>query len=170
MFLAERFIACKIQAKNLWYLLKCSLATIWGRMILFACRMISRAPEWVSLRAKRSNLFDRDCFVASLLAMTLFFFIVLPAFALTDGEKKEMKDEAKNFQYHTVTTKSGLQFRVPEDMLIETRNGIEAPIPFDEYSYGKFKKIDERLDRIEGTLARIEKVIYFSQSQEKLKV
>ena len=114
---------------------------------MFAYKTTLRAPERVSLRAKRSNLFDRDCFVAALLAMTSFFFIVQPALAFTDGEVKGMKNEAENFQYNTVTTKSGLQFRVPEDMPAEIRNGMEAPIPFDEYAYGKFKQMDERLNR-----------------------
>ncbi len=105
------------------------------------------------MRARKSVCLD--CFAA--LAMTLF--LVQSAFALTDEQKKEIGDEAKNFQYNIVTTKSGLQYRVPEDMPIEKRGGIEAPIPFDEYSYSKFKKIDARLQNIEDSLARIEKTI-----------
>ena len=94
---------------------------------------------------------------------------VCPAFALTDQQKQEIREEAKNFQYNEVTSPSGLKYRVPEDMPIENRNGIEAPIPFDEYTYSKFKKIDERLKSIEETLSRIEKNMTASKSQEKLK-
>jgi hypothetical protein len=66
------------------------------------------------------------------------------------------EDDATNFEYTTKKTKTGLTFQVPEDMPIESRNGIEAPMPFDQYMYGKFKKMDSRLERIEKTLARIE--------------
>ena len=92
-----------------------------------------------------------------------------PVFALTDEEKNDIRDTAKDFQYSEVMAKSGLKYRVPEDMPIENRNGIEAPIPFDEYMYSKFKKIDERLTRIEETLDHIEKIVAAPKPQEKLK-
>ena len=74
-------------------------------------------------------------------------------------DKKEDKDVTNDFQFNVITTKTGLQFRVPDDMPIETRNGVEAPLPFDEYVYGKFKKLDDRLSRIEKSLQNIEKSV-----------
>ena len=68
---------------------------------------------------------------------------------------------------YSKSAKSGLQYRVPEDMPIESRGGIEAPIPFDEYMYSKFKKIDQRLNRIEESLARVEKTLVGLKSEEK---
>lgn len=65
----------------------------------------------------------------------------------------------ENYPYSTVTTPEGLTFRVPEDMPIEKRGGIVAPIPFDEYTYGKFKKIEKRLEAMDGRLERIEKAL-----------
>lgn len=65
----------------------------------------------------------------------------------------------ENFKYTTVTTPEGLTFRVPEDMPIEKRNGIVAPIPFDEYMYGKFRQMDARMSSIEARLGRIEELL-----------
>ena len=93
------------------------------------------------------------------ISAVFLMFVASSAWALTDDEKKEIINEANNFQYSTVTTKSGLRFRVPEDLPIETRNGIEAPLPFDEYMYSKFKKMDERMTHIEKTLDRIAETI-----------
>ncbi|OGW91401.1 MAG: hypothetical protein A3D28_00350 [Omnitrophica bacterium RIFCSPHIGHO2_02_FULL_63_14] len=65
--------------------------------------------------------------------------------------------EDENFPYRTVTTAQGLTFRVPEDMPVETRGGIQAPIPFDEYMYGKFKQMEIRLNKIDSKLDLIQK-------------
>ncbi len=64
-----------------------------------------------------------------------------------------------NFRYQTVTSKDGLTYRIPEDMPIEKRGGIEAPIPFDEYMYGKFKQMDVRLQRMEAQLDKIQELL-----------
>lgn len=70
------------------------------------------------------------------------------------------EEESKpNFEYKTVTTPEGLTFRVPEDMPIEKRGGIVAPIPFDEYMYGKFAKVEGRLYKIETKLTRMEELL-----------
>jgi hypothetical protein len=82
----------------------------------------------------------------------------LPAFADEQTAKAE-KDLTDNFEYQTVTTKEGLTFRVPEDMPIVTRNGITAPIPFDEYMYGKFKLMDSRLRSIETKVVHVEEML-----------
>lgn len=84
----------------------------------------------------------------------------MPAHAeLTAEQKQEIEDAKKNFKYSQVTTPQGLVFRVPEDMPIETRAGIQAPIPFDEYMYGKFKQMDDRLKSIEAKLGTIEALL-----------
>lgn len=88
--------------------------------------------------------------------------LLLTAFACAFAGPASGADDAEedpNFQYQTVTTKEGLTFRVPEDMPIERRGGIQAPIPFDEYMYGKFKQMDTRLQRMETLLERIESLL-----------
>ena len=97
------------------------------------------------------------------------FFIIVSSnsvWGLTQTEEAEIRKEASNFKYNTVTTKEGLLFRVPEDMPVETRNGIQAPIPFDEYMYGKFKQMDERLKSIETKLDHIEKLMTSSKEEK----
>ena len=92
--------------------------------------------------------------------LVLFIFAASSAWAeLTDEQKNEVRTDANNFKYQDVQTQAGLNFRVPEDMPIEKKNGIEAPLPFDEYMYGKFKQIDGRLENIEKKLDNIEKVL-----------
>jgi len=78
-------------------------------------------------------------------------------------------EEDLNFKYQTVTTKEGLTFRVPEDMPVETRNGIVAPIPFDEYMFGKFGQLDRRLKAIDAKLERIEKLLSEKSDKEAVK-
>ena len=87
--------------------------------------------------------------------------LILFSSAGARAEDKDAKPTAEkpNFQYRTVTTPEGLVFRVPEDMPIETRDGILAPIPFDEYVYGKFSQIHRRLDALDAKLANIEAML-----------
>jgi len=80
-------------------------------------------------------------------------------FGFTEEEEDAIRQGAANFKYHTVTTKEGLNFRVPEDLPIEKKDGLLNPLPFDEYMYGKFKQIDERLKSIELLLDRIDKTL-----------
>lgn len=77
------------------------------------------------------------------------------------------KDKDNQFQYQTVTTREGLTFRAPEDMPIEMRGGIQAPIPFDEYMYGKFKALESRLVGMETKLARIEEALTRAADQKE---
>ena len=81
--------------------------------------------------------------------------------ARAQSPKAEESEELLEIHYRTVTTKEGLSFRVPEDMPIETRNGIVAPIPFEEYVYAKFQQIDGRLRKISTKLDEIEKILIF---------
>ena len=71
----------------------------------------------------------------------------------TTGERRG------NFPYKTVTTPEGLTFRVPYDMPIEKRGGIVAPIPFDEYAYGKFGAMEKRLGALEARMSRAEELL-----------
>ena len=80
-----------------------------------------------------------------------------------DAERQKAEDEIKNYRFKTVTTPEGLNFKIPEDMPIETRNGLKAPIPYDEYLYFKFKKLEEKLvetgakiDKMADTLKKIQ--------------
>ena len=84
-----------------------------------------------------------------------FFALILPL----GSAEEEVKKEEPNFQYQTIKTKEGLTFRVPVDMPIEVRGGIQAPIPFDEYGYGKFSSIDRRLSDLTVKLDHIEKIL-----------
>lgn len=77
--------------------------------------------------------------------------------ALTETEQKVTATAAVDtFEYKTVQTKEGLNFRVPADMPIETKDGIQAPIPLDQYVYGKFKKAETRLNDLEKRVAELE--------------
>ena len=79
------------------------------------------------------------------------------AFAYDAEEAKKVADEMKEYGFQDVTTKEGLKFRIPSDMPIETRGGIVAPVPFEEYLYLKFKKIEERVTEVDKKLAEIDK-------------
>ncbi len=67
--------------------------------------------------------------------------------------------EDTNFHYQTKMTKEGLFFRVPEDMPIERRGGLQVPMQFDEYMYGKFKQLDDTLKEIGARLGHIESML-----------
>lgn len=118
----------------------------------------------------REEAMNRSCW------KTVIFFILVPAiftatgaWGLSEAETQSKRDKAANFKYKTVQTKEGLVFRVPEDMPIETRDGIQAPIPFDEYVYDKFKAMDSRLRNIESKLMKIEELLITLQKKESQK-
>ncbi len=100
-------------------------------------------------------------------AKALFALLLLctPAFALTEEENKALQDETKGYEFKTVTTREGLNFSVPEDMPIVVRNGIKAPLPFEEYLYMKFKKLEEKLDVIDKKIDKLSAI--FAATQEK---
>ena len=120
-------------------------------------------PE-VSLRGakRRSNLCDgrvrKDCFVVALLllAMTLSSAVVL---AYDEVEANKVAQDMKDYGFKEVTTKEGLVFRIPSDMPIEKRAGMLSPVPFDEYLYIKFKKIEEKLIEVDKKLTDTDKKI-----------
>ena len=84
--------------------------------------------------------------------------LLMPALSLSEARAEEGEGEA-NFEYRTVVTKEGLSFRVPEDMPIEKRGGIQAPIPFDEYVYGKFDRMDKKVRTLETRIEELEKTV-----------
>ena len=98
---------------------------------------------------------EKVIFVSIILGLA----VGISCMAFAKEEDQPKKEEPSNFKYQTITTKEGLTFRVPEDMPIEKRGGIQAPIPFDEYMYGKFKQIDNRLKNIEQKLDEIQKAL-----------
>ena len=83
--------------------------------------------------------------------------------AMTEEENAKLQEDMKDYKFKPVTTKEGLHFSIPEDMPIEKRNGITAPIPFEEYLYFKFKKIEEKMTaldkKIDDDFDRIDKKI-----------
>ena len=50
----------------------------------------------------------------------------------------------------------GLKFRVPEDMPIEKKNGIVAPMDLTEYVAIKFSRTEKRLRNIQERIEKIE--------------
>ena len=100
------------------------------------------------------------------LLMFAFFWGVFKVWG-SDEKEADSKDRVPNFKYKTIQTKEGLFFRVPEDMPIETRAGIQAPIPFDEYMYSKFKEINDRLRNVESKLGKIEEILTAPQKEKK---
>ena len=86
--------------------------------------------------------------------------------ALTEEENQKLIEEAKNYQFKTVTTKEGLNFKIPEDMPIETRNGILAPIPFEEYLYLKLRKLEERMTSIEKKIDDLLEIFAATRKKE----
>ncbi len=92
----------------------------------------------------------------SLLYLILLIFS-LSVFLNAEEIRKEQKDEKLDSIFpYTVKTKEGLIFRVPEDMPIEKRGGIIAPIPFDEYVSRKLKLMSDDLNEIKVRLDKIE--------------
>ena len=104
-----------------------------------------------------------------LTSLFLVIFFTTQAWALTKDEIADIRQEADNNKFKIITTKEGLHFRIPDDMPIETRNGIQSPIPFEEYMYGKFKEFDGHLKSIETKLDSIEKKLV-SPKQDKQKL
>ncbi len=106
------------------------------------------------------------------LLMVLFLLILNPVWGADEAAPAADVDDT-NFRYQTKMTKEGLHFRVPEDMPIEHRGGLQVPLPFDEYMYGKFKQLDGVLKGIETRLDRIEKLLLEmkeAQAEKKLQI
>ena len=85
------------------------------------------------------------------LCFLLVFLLVFPV--LTIAEETEEEFECKT----VIKTVDGLKFEVPEDRLIEKKNGIIMPMALDKYMAMKFSKMEARLQRIENSISKVEK-------------
>lgn len=117
------------------------------------------------------TLFDLRMISTVWTRVSIFYFLAMGVVlvsnvseAMTEEQNRQLLEETKNYKFKTVTTKEGLNFNIPEDMPIETRAGVTAPIPFEEYLYFKFKKLEEKLitiekkiDDLQATLISIQK-------------
>ena len=65
--------------------------------------------------------------------------------AYDESEADKMAEEIAKNGFQVVTTKEGLRFNVPSDMPIQRKDGLVQPVPFEEYLYIKFKKIEQRV-------------------------
>ena len=88
--------------------------------------------------------------------------------AADDSERGKVEEDMKNYGFKTVTTPDGLHFNVPEDMPIQKKDGIVAPLPFDEYLYYKFRKMEEKLSEMDKKLdALTDEVKKLAEAQKK---
>ena len=87
--------------------------------------------------------------------------------AADDEQQKITEPETKDYSFKDVTTPEGLHFRIPEDMPIETRGGLKGPIPFDEYLYSKFRKLEDKVTELDKKIDKLQNSMDFLQ--EKLK-
>jgi hypothetical protein len=74
------------------------------------------------------------------------------ALAYDESAAQKTAEEMKAYRFETVTTKEGLTFSIPSDMPIERKDGLVQPIPFEEYLYFRFKKMEERMDQLDRRL------------------
>ena len=80
------------------------------------------------------------------------------------------EEEAVEYQKSLpVKTRSGLNFKVPEDWPVEERNGILAPIPTEEYLVKKFRDIGSQLGTIQQQLSVLELRVGAIEGQAKSK-
>lgn len=87
--------------------------------------------------------------------------------AAEDQQQKKTETETNDYSFKDVTTPEGLHFRIPEDMPIETRGGLKGPIPFDEYLYSKFRKLEDKVTELEKKIDKLQNSM--DSLQEKLK-
>ena len=84
----------------------------------------------------------------------------------SEEEAKRMEEDIKKLGFKTMTTKEGLNFNIPADMPVVTRNGLTSPVNFDEYLYVKYRQLQDelkqmgtKLDGLSDKLDRILKVV-----------
>ena len=73
--------------------------------------------------------------------------------------RQKTAEDMQNYRFKTVTTPEGLHFTIPEDMPIETRNGLKGPVPYDEYQYYKLRKLEEKLIEVDKKLDHFEQSV-----------
>jgi hypothetical protein len=84
----------------------------------------------------------------------------------SEEQAKQMEEDIKKLGFKTMTTKEGLNFNIPADMPVVTRNGLTSPVNFDEYLYVKYRQLQDelkqmgtKLDGLSDKLDRILKVV-----------
>lgn len=84
------------------------------------------------------------------------------------AEEVEEYDQWKkdHGDYLKVKEFQGLQFKVPEDYPIKQYEGYVAPIPFEDYAYMKFDKVNKRMEVLEKRILALEEK---SKAKEKEK-
>ena len=113
----------------------------------------------------RTNI-AKTVFALALIGVTLSG---AASYVLAEEENEKLPDETKGYKFKTVTTQEGLNFSVPEDMPIVTRNGIKAPLPFEEYLYMKFKELEEKMNVIEKKIDDLREVFASTKAKEAAK-
>ncbi len=104
---------------------------------------------------------------AIVLVLGVIFSITSFAWAdYSEEEAKRMEEDIKKLGFKTMTTKEGLNFNIPADMPVVTRNGLTSPVNFDEYLYVKYRQLQDelkqmgtKLDGLSDKLDRILKVV-----------
>ena len=96
-------------------------------------------------------------------AKALIFAVLLgwagSSLAADDSERTQVEEDLKNYGFKTVTTPEGLHFNVPDDMPIQKKDGLVAPLPFDEYLYYKFRKMDEKLSEMGKKIDKLQESV-----------
>lgn len=87
-----------------------------------------------------------------------------------EEEAKRMEEEMQKLGFKTMTTKEGLNFNIPADMPVVTRNGLTAPVNFDEYLYVKYRQQQEELKKMDVKIdtlsSKLDKILKYIESVE----
>jgi len=66
-------------------------------------------------------------------------------------------DDARTYGKTVIKVVDGQRFQLPEDMPLQSKNNIIAPMPIEQYIAMKFERLEERLQRIEADVAALKK-------------
>ena len=87
----------------------------------------------------------------SLMVLLVYFSFAGSVLWAEEGKEEDYKPQI-------LKTKEGVQFRIPEDMPVETKAGVLSPASTEEYIYIKFKQLDKKLKVIEDKIDRVAKI------------
>lgn len=88
----------------------------------------------------------------------IFLAILTAYFSFAGTASWAEEDEGVDYKARTVNAKEALQFRIPEDMPVETKGGVVSRASTEEYIYIKFKQLDKKLKGIEEKIDRLTKI------------
>lgn len=88
-----------------------------------------------------------------LMILPIFMMIFSSGLSAQEDRYEHSDDDST----YVLKTQDGLTFRVPEDMPIEKRDGVVAPMPFNEYIFLKIKQINKDLSDVKDRLSALEK-------------